>query len=431
MAGLVASLDSATVYINGTRYPITAQALTLADNATTLVVATSTGYAQVFPAVVPLPGTAAIIALFVTSGGSIVKWYDVRQYGGVTGNNAVPPASGLPAITSVSIVPFVEGVGTIGVNLSITFTTPFDKTIQSAGFTYALKDTGLWHQFSAAVTDANNVQTFTGTIHGLDPDQALDFAFQAVGVDNTPVPANPYLIGSIAAQSVPTPISKVIVPRGTPGYDPTNPFMPAIIQRRHFQGSDGSDTGPLMGEDGFADNIFDHGVMSWGAQVLSDMNGNVNSSASFSKIPVFALAGVNVGCGFVCSTNACKIWATDLTGSSTPAWTMTDGVTQIAFSGTGTSSGSPIINLTGLAGGWQLWPVIWFDPVGLAINYTLYGTGQSQTTEPTSLQKSQAFKDGMLPIYCPALTAGSTAFTTAKGTGTGGFSGGGRVPSGL
>jgi len=344
MAGLVATLNAAVVYIGGTRYPVPAASLTLADNSTTLIVAKPTGYAQVVPPAVPVAGTAAIISLIVTSGGSIVKEYDVRQYGGVTGNNAAPPST-FPGITSASIVPFVEGVGTIGVNISLTLAAPLDRTIQSAGFTYAVADSGKWHQFSAAVTDATNVQTATGTIHGLDPDQALDFAFQAVGIDGTPLPTNPLLIGSIPAQSVPTPIAKVIVPRDSPTYDPSNPLASGQIVVRHFQGADLANTSTVMGDDG-VDSYFNHANMSVGVQALLDALGNILGSGGLqTNVPGSVQYGTDMMLGIVIGGSpfpvSFYIFGTGGSGTAPKIWFPSAPASPMTLTSYGTS-GSPI-----------------------------------------------------------------------------------------
>lgn len=448
MAGLVASFDSAVVYIGGTRYPVPAASLTLADDTATLVVATPTGYAQVSPPAVPSPGTAAIISLIVTSGGSITENIDVRQYGGVTGKNVIPP-SAFPGVSSVSIVPFAEGVGTIGVHIILTLSAPLDHTIQSAGFTYAVADSGKWHQFSAAVTDATNVQTFTGTIHGLDPDQVLDFAFQAVGVDGTPLPATPLPIGSIPAQSTPTPISKVIIPKGDPTYDETNPLQREVIQLRHFQFAD-ADATPLFGDD--TGHTFNHAVMSQGFQTLSDSAGNITgSSRFFSAMPNQVVSLADVSLQYATTSTSYAVWLTNLAASTTvdgsghiltnpPQWIMADAAQTTFDMGTTTDGGygasnayfdsaHPIYFATGLSPGWKRWYIFTWTPTGPHTG-TLT-SAEFTTSEPTQAQKAAAFKDGS--FLCICTVAGSQPAGIINPTsGNGGFNGGGgKVPQGL
>jgi hypothetical protein len=243
------SLGPATIVVGGVRYTLPAQALTLADNSLTLIEAAPTGYVQTTVyGTIPVPGTAAIIALVTTLGGNITNVVDVRQISGTDGNNQPPPSSTF-SLASYSIVALSEGVAAIKVNLTAVLTAPLDKTFRYVGFTYAFASTGLWHPLIPAVNAPSDTLSFITTLHGLDPDQDYDIGIQAIGLDGTAVPGTPMLLTptspSIAASATTTPIGKVFIPKHSPQPADGSPVASGILVTRHLSGASPMDTSAI------------------------------------------------------------------------------------------------------------------------------------------------------------------------------------------
>lgn len=280
---LVLSLSAVTTVIAGRRYVLPAQSLTLADNSLTLVRATPTGYDQTTTIAPPTPGTAAIVVLVQTASGSITNYWDVRQIAGADGSNLAPPSFQNVTLTAYNVSSVAEGVGTIRVDVDVTLSPALDSTFAYCGFTYAIAGSGKWHPLIPADTAPNNNVNPRTSLHGLDPDQAYDIAFQAVGVDGKAIPSTPLLISlaspTIGAQSVVTPISKIILPEGS---DPARAAIGLILQdkiiaRTHFLGYD--DIGNLDPVFDDTTNTLFHDVMSQGVLIALTANGDLQGSS--------------------------------------------------------------------------------------------------------------------------------------------------------
>ncbi len=162
-----------------------------------------------------------------------------------------------------------------------------------------------------------------------------------------------------------------------------------------------------------------------------DGSGNVTGSACFkTHMPQQIMAIANVTAQWASTSSTLKIWATDVTGTTLPIWTLQDGTqyTTSGNSGVGTSSSSPIVNLTGQTANTYYWYVITWTPSS--------GTNGSFTatqylTKPTDAQLAAAVADGAL--LCVFAQGGTTAPFQARTGGGGGIpgGGGGKIPPAL
>lgn len=159
--------------------------------------------------------------------------------------------------------------------------------------------------------------------------------------------------------------------------------------------------------------------------------GDVSGSPVFkAHMPQQVMAIADVAVQWSSTSSTLKIWATNYANTGVPQWTLQDG-TQYDTSGNGgvgTSSGSPIVNLTGQTSGTNYWYVITWTPSS-STNGTF--TATQFLTKPTNAQLAAAVADGS--FLCVFAQGGTTApFKAITGGGGGiGGGGGGKIPPSL